>query len=208
MNQLAAAQKAYRTAVFLFRKYNQDPSLGPNVGAKYAAKAQFELIQEQLTEYDSIRFRMPQKVLAAALERKAELLKQLKNKYLDVINFGDAEMGVAALYQIGLIYQKFSKALFNAPVPKELNAEQIQLYQQELANRAAPIEEKAVEAYEKAVKKAYELEVYNEWTEKSYERLSQYKPDLYPPRRGYSHMVASVSEPLATYKPSVEGGAK
>ncbi|HLG19238.1 MAG TPA: tetratricopeptide repeat protein [Bdellovibrionota bacterium] len=208
LRQHEPARRSYQTAVALFRKYNQNPSLGPNVGAKYAAKAQLELIQEMLDEYNEIRLRMPQKVLANAMERKALLLKNLKNKYLEVINYGDAEMGVTALYQIGSIYQNFSKALFNAPVPKELNPEQVQLYQQELANRAAPIEEKAVEAYEKAIAKAYELDVYNDWTDKAYERLTEFKPDKYPPRRGKTYFEASTSEPMAPYKPMLEAAAR
>jgi hypothetical protein len=114
-------------------------------------------------------------------------------------------MGVAALYYIGLIYQEFSQALFNAPIPKGLNPEEVQLYQQELQSRATPIEEKAVEAYEKAVKKAFELDVYTDWVEKAYVALTQYKPDLYPPRRGNTSFMPHVSEPIAPY--SAQKGA-
>ncbi len=204
LRQMSGAEEAYRTAVVLNRRYNKDPSLSANIGGKYAAKSQFELTEPQYKDFEAIKLRMPQRALANAIEKKAELLKRLKNQYLEIITYGDAEMGVAALARIGMVYQNFSQALFNAPIPKELNPEQVQLYQQELQNRAAPIEEKATEAFEKAVKKAFELEVYTDWTQKAYENLTQYKPAEYPPRRGQMKAVPKVSEPYAPYKPSVE----
>jgi cellulose synthase operon protein C len=204
IRDMQGAIKSYQTVIWLNQKYNKDPSLGKNIGGKYAAKARFELVKPDLEEFEAIRFRMPQAVLARAIEDKARLLTRLKNKYLEIINFGDAEMGVAALYHIGLIYQNFSDALFNAPVPKGLKPEEVQLYQQELQNRAAPIEEKAVEAYEKAVAKSQELEVYTEWSKKAYTRLTQYKPDRYPPIRGRMKYENHISEPIAPYSGPVK----
>lgn len=189
------AARAYRSAVSYARKRG----VNSGVGGSYAAKAAFERTQASFKKFKSIRLRMPQRVLTKAIERKALLLKQLKDRYLEIINFGDAETGVKALYHIGLIYQQFSQALFNAPIPRGLSPEEVQIYQQELQNRATPIEEKSVEAYEKAVKKAFELEVYNKWAKKSYNRLTQYRPDVYPPRRGYTNIQPSLSEPLAAY---------
>lgn len=201
-----AATKAYQTVIYLNRKYGEDPAVGKNVGGPYAAKAEFELTKPMLADFRSIRLRMPQAVLTKSIEQKALLLKRLRDRYLEIINFGDAEMGVAALYHVGLVYQEFSQALFNAPVPKKLTPEEVQLYQQELTNRATPIEEKAVEAYEKAVKKAFELEVYNEWELKAYDALMQFKPELYPPRRGTIDLKPHVSEPIAPYELG-KGGA-
>lgn len=188
------ALKGYKTAIYLNKKY------GKTAGRPYAAKSQFELTKPLLREFRLIKLRMPQSRLTKAIERKALLLKRLRDQYLQIINMGDAEMGVTALYHIGLIYHEFSRALFHAPVPKGLAPEEVMLYQQELTNRAMPIEEKAVEAYEKAVKKAFELEVYDKWALKSYTALTQFKPDLYPTRRGEIDLKSHVSEPIAPYR--------
>ncbi len=107
-------------------------------------------------------------------------------------------MGVAALYYLGLSYQDFSQALFSAPIPASLSPEEVQLYQVELQNRAMPIEDQSVEAFEKALNKGYELDVYSEWTRKSYDQLSQYKPSLYPPLRGELIKGVYRSEPIST----------
>ncbi len=208
-NKYGEAFKAYRTAIYLFNKYSKSRGWASDTGAKYAAQASFELTRDDYREFQRIKFRMPQRRLARAIEKKARLLKRLREKYLSVINFGDAEMGVAALYHIGKIYQNFSQALFNAPIPKGLNMEETQIYQQELENRAAPIEEKAVEAYEKGIKKAMELEVYTRWTKKTYDNLTQYKPDVYPPIRGITRFERHISEPLVSFdRKLLKGGKK
>lgn len=170
-------------------------------GISYAAKAQFELTQAKFEEFNKIEFRMPQRALAASIERKAKLLKELKDDYFSIIDLGDAEVGVKSLYHVGLIYQNFSLALFNAPVPNGLSMEQEQMYQEELQNRALPIEQKAIEAYEKAITKAFELNVYNDWTVKAYDNLTQYKPDKYPQRQGESYIQWFINEPLIDFDP-------
>jgi hypothetical protein len=127
-------------------------------------------------------------------------------------------MGVASLCRIGLVYQNFARALFDAPVPKELNEEQRAIYQEELNNLAFPVEEKAIEAFEKALQKAYELGVYNEWTTLTQENLNKYKPGTYPelpPTRYVAKeyfyqpgMLVSAAEPKPAPKPvpsKVEG---
>ncbi|MFH1263356.1 MAG: tetratricopeptide repeat protein [Pseudomonadota bacterium] len=192
----AGETRAYQSAVYVHRQYAADPEV--KGAGLYAAKAALELTKPMLADFREIRLRMPQAALTRAIEQKALLLKKLRDRYLDIINFGDPEMGVAALHHVGVIYQEFSQALFNAPVPKKLTPEEVQMYQQELTNRAAPIEEKAVEAYEKAIKKAFELEVFNEWALKSYAALTEFKPDLYPPRRGYVDLTMHLSEPFVS----------
>ena len=52
------------------------------------------------------------------------------------------------------------------------------MYRGELENLALPLEEKAIEALEKALAKAYELSIYNEWT-----LLAQDKINKLPPGR-------------------------
>ncbi|MFH1018264.1 MAG: tetratricopeptide repeat protein [Pseudomonadota bacterium] len=201
------AARSYQTALAFYKRYNQESGQqGSTIGGRYAAKSRFELLKKDMDEYMAIRLRMPQRVLAAAIEQKARLLAKIKDRYLEIINYGDAEMGVGALYQIGVLYQNFAQALFNAPVPKGLTPEELQTYQQELQNRAAPIEAKAAEAYETAFNKAVELEVYNEWAKKAHDRLTEYKSDKYPPMRGRSMYANHVSEPLAPYKPSAKAG--
>lgn len=186
------AQGAFQAAAYQSKKNK--------AGIPYGAKAQMELTKEFLAEFQGIKLRMPQAALNRALTKKTELLKVLKDKYLKVIDTGDAEMGVSALYHIGLIYQDFSASLFNAPVPAGLTEQERQLYQQELQNRAQPFEQQGIEAFEKAVIKAAELNVYSSDTLKAYENLTQYKPDVYPPQKGELMIKWVTIEPVVPYQ--------
>lgn len=178
---------------------------GPSAGNHFAAKAQFELTSVLFNEYQAIKLVMPERALQRAISRKATLLKQLKEQYVEIINLGDPEMAVAALYYLGLSYQDFSQSLFKAPVPPSLSPEEVQMYQVELSNQAMPIEQQAIEAFEKALKKGYELDVYSEYTRKSYEQLSQFKPSVYPPQRGEVIKGVYSAEPISTTKIKVAG---
>lgn len=178
---------------------------GPAAGNHYAAKAEFELAESKFREYQSIKLVMPERALTRAISRKAAMLKELKEMYVEIINLGDPEMAVAALHYLGLSYQDFSQSLFKAPVPPSLSPEEVQMYQVELGNQAMPIEQQAIEAFEKALKKGYELDVYSEYTRKSYEQLSQFKPSVYPPQRGEIIKGVYQAEPVSTTKIKVAG---
>lgn len=53
------------------------------------------------------------------------------------------------------------------------------MYRGELENLALPLEDKANEALEKALAKAYELSLYNEWTLAAQEQVNRYHPGTY-----------------------------
>lgn len=197
----AEANNSYLSAVRTSKKLGT----GPQAGSHYAAKAMFETTQPFFKEYQSIKLVMPERALTRAISKKAALLKQLKDMYVDVINLGDPEMAVASLYYLGLAYQDFSQSLFKAPVPPSLSPEEVQMYQVELQNRAMPIEQQAIDAFEKSLKKGYELDIFSEWTRKSYDQLSQYKPSLYPPQRGEIVKGTYSAEAISTTKIRVAG---
>ena len=89
-------------------------------------------------------------------------------------------MAIKALYQTGLVYEDFSEALFNAPVPKGLDQEAMDIYRMQLEEQAFPLEEKAADAYERALRKAHELKIYGEDTQRILTALNQLKPTKYP----------------------------
>ncbi len=154
--------------------------------AKIAAAARFELFEPHYQEYIAIQLKLPQKALTESLVKKAKLLAEVEKEYAQILSLGNGEYGIAALARIGMAYHDFSKALFDAPVPPGLTEEQREIYLSELQSKAFPIEEKAIEAYEKALEKAKELHVYTEWTLKAQERLAQFKPSEFPEVRKFA----------------------
>ena len=104
---------------------------------------------------------------------------------------GAAEWTTAALYQIGVTYESFSKALLNSPPPANLNAEEKDLYQQSIDEFVVPIEERSLEAYESGWHKAIELGIFNSWTAKMREALGRLNSELYPPLKEQGFEIRS-----------------
>jgi hypothetical protein len=77
-------------------------------------------------------------------------------------------------------YADFAKNLAELPAPKQYDDEQKEMFRAEVEQKAQPLEDKAIEALEKALAKAYELSVYNEWTLQAQDTINKYRPGYYP----------------------------
>lgn len=159
--------------------------------------------------------------------KKEKALAEMEKAYTDVLGVGNAEYGIASLTRIGMGYADFATNIANIPDPVGFDEDQAAMFRGELENRYVfPVEEKAVEALEKALAKSYELSVYNEWTLQAQDKLNKYKPGYYGkprdvPYRGAEFFVtagfdksvqipsgdaAADKTPEAT-PPPAEGGA-
>ena len=111
------------------------------------------------------------------LKVKNERLARLLDAYTEVIRCGSAKWSEAALTRLGEAYRNFNKGLLEAPMPRGLDAEQQDLYRTTLENQALPLEDKAVDAFEKAIATGSRTGFYSEWTIRAQDSLREYKPD-------------------------------
>lgn len=128
--------------------------------------------------YLAIRFNRVA-TLRADLMAKQKKLKEVEKAYLEVLSTGAGEYGIAALTRIGGAYADLAQNIRTSPDPKGLNEDQRQLYRGELENLAMPLEDKSVEALEKGLGKAYELNIYNRWTLEAQEQVNRFRPGQY-----------------------------
>lgn len=171
----AKALGIYRQAATTFAS---NPTTGP--GRRFAAQAQFALAEETFGGFRLVRLQLPEKRMTTLLEEKARRLEETQKAFTKVIEMGDPDMAVAALYRVGQSYQLFSETLFSAPVPKGLDAQGVEQYKMQLDDQALPLQDKAIAAYQKALAKSYELQVYNAWTDQILQQLQRFKPNDYP----------------------------
>jgi len=113
------------------------------------------------------------------LASKQQALQRLEKAYTSVLAIGSGEWGIAALTRLGLAYADFARNVLESPDPPGLDEEQVAMYRGELQNLALPLEDKATEALEKALEKAYELSLYNTWTLAAQDQLNHYRPGSY-----------------------------
>ncbi len=122
------------------------------------------------------------------LPLKQKKLAELEAAYTEVLKTGNPEYGIAALTRIGLLYGDFATNINDIPDPPGLDDDQLALFRSELENRYIfPVEDKAVEALEKALTKSYELQMYGEWTLLAQDKLNKYKPGFYGKTRDVAY---------------------
>ena len=147
---------------------------------RQAAEARFRLGEYVYEDFETVKVTFPERVLKKTLVKKAELLEKSGKVYFDVLEFKSHSVSAGALFRIGESYYLFAKSLFDLPIPEELNEEEKIIYRAELDDRAAPLQEKAIEALKRALKLAHENRVYNEWSRRSATLLAKLSPELFP----------------------------
>jgi TolA-binding protein len=160
-------------------------------GKYFAAKAHYMQGERVLSEFDKIKIDGDIEQLKNRLKKKSELLKRAADTFLETAEMGVAEWTTASLYQIGVTYESFSKALLDSPPPGNLTAEQKEAYSQQIDEFVVPIEEKSLEAYESGWQKAIELGIFNQWTAKMRAALGRLNTELYPPLKETGFEVRS-----------------
>ncbi len=103
----------------------------------FPGQAQFFLGEIYRLSYESTVLD-PEKgtgALAQDLEYKAELLLSAQGHYLRAIRLGNGYWATASGQRVGGMYENFYEHLINTPAPKELNAEESEVYRQELRKK-------------------------------------------------------------------------
>jgi TolA-binding protein len=149
----------------------------------------FRVLETEWVKYEELEVRGKDiKQVKTALDNKRQALKDIGKKYIDILNYGNGEWGIAGLYKAAEAQLSYVNALRNiddSALPKLLrdNFDAMDMFRAELENQVFPVEEGAILALEKALEKAFELGIYSEFTLKVEERLSEFKPSEFGPIR-------------------------
>ncbi len=150
-------------------------------GRRWAAEAAYLQGELLYRQYAAIALDVAPRRLRRTLDDKTALLGRAQTAYLAVVELGDPQWATAALHRMGQIYDAFSEAIRNAPVPPKLAAEDAELYRQELEMYVIDIEEKAIELYATGYQKAIALQVYNQHTSDMRAALGRLAAARFPP---------------------------
>ena len=173
------ASVEFEKATAAFKKLPEDQKAKREI-ARSAAKARFLLAEYDYQDFDAVKVSFPDNVLRRTLVQKAELLTKVQTADFEVLDYKAFDVGAGALYRLGEIYYLFAKSLFDLPIPAELNEDEQQVYRAMLDDKATPLNEKAIEAMDQALKKAHTNHVYNEWSRKSAALLVKVSPSKFP----------------------------
>lgn len=146
----------------------------------YAAQARFLQAERVYNEFTNVKFKFPIGKLKKSMQQKGELEQKAEGMYTEVIEMKSPRWVAASAYRIGQMYKDFYDELFNLPLPDGLTEDQQFQYQDAIDEVAAPLQEKALSAFQAALRLALEYQAYNEWSSKSAAEISKLDTTTYP----------------------------
>jgi hypothetical protein len=156
------------------------------VGQLAGGYCAFQTLEREFQAYKAIQIeakagasgRKAMQLVKAALDDKLKQRDVIAKKYLDVLNYGNGEWGIAGLSRAADALLDYVDTLRHAPVPAALrdNPEAQDLFITELENIAFPVEEQAIGALESALQKAFQLGIYSPYTVEIEDKLKKFKP--------------------------------
>ena len=147
-----------------------------------AGEAQFLLGEQMWMDFKAVDLPSPDKVrpFQKALISLGKLLNAASREYFKVFEFKSHGWTVAAATRVGLLYHRFRDKLFNVPMPPGLTPDEEDMYRFLLDDKAFPLEEKAIEAYRRALQLAKDNLVYNDWGARAAKMLASINPETFP----------------------------
>ena len=170
------ATQSFEETVAFYKTLTTDEADGLNLKAvSAAAEAHFNLGDSIMRRARYIKLAGNEKKVQAAIKTKLELLADAKQLYESVIAYGHPGWTIAAYTQLGLAYRDLADAVEGAEVPKRIRhlEEAAEEYRTFMAEKAAPIRERALSSYQTALKIARETHWFNEWSEKAEKAIAQ-----------------------------------
>ena len=113
--------------------------------------------------------------LAESMKTKKALMEDVLKAYSDAAAYGVAEVTTASTFQLGAVYQQFSKDLMASERPDNLDALALEQYELLLEEQTFPFEEKAIDLYKANTARAANG-VYDDWVKRSFNAPASIPP--------------------------------
>jgi tetratricopeptide (TPR) repeat protein len=158
--------------------------IGP-AGRHYAAHAEFRQVERDFQVFKEIKYTSNDNKNAEILiQQKPEDLATLENRCMAMITeYQDFEYSSAALYIAGLAYLTYSDMLYEAPPPKSLDEEEVELYREAIDERRLPIEDKGKTRLSANLQKAEDEHRWSPWMTKTKIELARRFPGEFAPEK-------------------------
>jgi TolA-binding protein len=153
-----------------------------------AAVASLELADPVRERFEVVKLTQP---LAESLKLKKSLMEEVITAYTGAADYGVAEVTTAATFRLGEVYEQFSSDLMDSDRPADLDVDALEQYELLLEEQAFPFEEKAIDLYKANAGRAADG-VYDEWVQKSFERLAGLMPARYAKQERSEDVVTAL----------------
>lgn len=161
---------------------NQIIKMTDNSGSKstermkyLASNASIVIAREEYKRFSSIKLTIPLKV---SLRKKKKVLKSAIASLKNVNKYKRYDHISESIYWIAETYYTFSENLMKSDRPKNLSEIELEQYNILLEDQSIPFEDQAIRYFIQNTKSSTN-EVYSEWKNKSFEKLSSIYPTKY-----------------------------
>ena len=140
-----------------------------------AGKAAMVLAEDTYERFVAIDLVKP---IQTNLLKKQDLMKKTIKEFNSLMDYEMEDVTTAAIFYLAEIYGHFSKALMTSERPEGLTPLELEDYELAIEEQAYPFEEKAIEVHESNLE-LISKGVYNEWIDRSLQKLSEFVPARY-----------------------------
>jgi tetratricopeptide (TPR) repeat protein len=152
-----------------------------------AGNAALVLAEQTFDQFAEIKLVKPFK---ANLRRKKELMEKATKKFTKLLDYEVGEVTAGATYYLAEIYANFSKALLQSERPEGLGPVEMEQYNLAIEEQAYPFEDKAIAVHKKNLE-LITVGIYNEWVDKSLQKLAKFAPARYDKPEEESAVISS-----------------
>ncbi len=157
-----------------------------------AGKAAMVLAEQTFDQFAEVKLVQP---FETNLRKKKELMKVATQQFDKLLDYEVGEVTAAATFYLAEIYAHFSKDLKESERPAGLSALEQEEYDLAIEEQAYPFEDKAIKMHEKNLE-LMTVGIYNEWIDKSLEKLAMFVPARYAKPEEESPVIASLDSYL------------
>jgi TolA-binding protein len=140
-----------------------------------AAKASVRLAEPVRKRFEVVQLTQP---LAESMKLKRALMEDVIEAYTDAAEYGVAEVTTESTFRLAQVYESFAGDVMESERPRDLDADALEQYELLLEEQVFPIEEKAIDLYRANTDRAPDG-VWDEWVERSFNRLAGLLPARY-----------------------------
>ncbi len=173
------AKKYYSKAIEFFHDHHQlavDP-----LANEAAAASEWVFLEKEFDRFKAYKIRAKrQDKLMKEFETKSKMALEMVDRYKTIFQYKSPEHILAAKFRSGLCLELYGNALFDAPVPRDVERmgdEAIFIYQDLLNEKTRPIYNSATQQYMATLEEAQKAKLYDSvWMKRLIEALN--RPNL------------------------------
>ena len=191
---LTEGEHSLRDALRAYTRDQTDQRMPEDV----AAKAEFFLGEIYKIYFSAVKLDPAHRSvdeLATDLEEKAEELLSAQGHYLRAIRIGSPHWATGAGYRIGSLYEELYDAMVTAPIPADLDAEEAEVYREELRKRIRVLVTKAINIYDQTLAAASRIGEDNPFVAQTHDNLERMKKILLDDPKEAEATSAAAGEP-------------